>query len=159
MGEGYYTAQICTQNGHEVTSALQLLPEANSRFCDECGSPTTSTCLSCNAPIRGMSRGGAIGFTYEIPKYCRACGKSYPWTAARLEAAEELVDLADQLTDAERTQLKKDLPFLTIDGAMTQVATVRVRRVLGNVRNEAGPALRAVLTSIVTDAVKKGLGL
>ena len=67
--------------------------------------------------------------------------------------------LADRLTDDERAALKRDLPFLTIDSPRTQVATVRSRRLLEEIRNEAGPALRTILTSIATDAVKKGLGL
>lgn len=159
MGEGYYTAQICTQNGHKVTTALELIPEASSEFCDECGSATISQCPDCRAPIRGLYRGGGIGFGYDVPKYCPACGKAYPWTAEQLASADALIDLADQLTDAERAQLKKDVPFLTIDSPRTQVATVRTRQVLGKIRNEAGPALRSILTSIATDAVKKGLGL
>jgi len=70
-----------------------------------------------------------------------------------------LTFLADQLTEAEREQLKKDLPFLIIDSPRTQVATVRTRTVLAKIRNEAGTALRSILTSIATDAAKKGIGL
>lgn len=159
MEHGYHTAQICTENGHVVTPALELVPQANARFCKECGSPTITSCPSCSTPIRGWSRGGGIGPDYERPSYCPDCGSAYPWMARQLAAAEELIDLADQLTDEERTQLKADLPHLAIDGPRTQVAAVRVRMVLGKIRNEAGPALRVIAMSIGTDAVKKVLGL
>ena len=161
MGGQYDVAQIC-RNGHVITKRARGYPQHQKKFCDRCGAEGIMLCPTCGTPIQGeYDVPGVLSFTdtYRAPAYCPGCSKPYPWTAERLNAAEELVDLADQLTDDERAALKRDLPFLTIDSPRTQVATVRSRQLLAKIRNEAGPALRTILTSIVTDAVKKGLGL
>src|SRR5688572_27431450 len=95
LTEGYDVAQICA-NGHLINSSSEDLPKHNQDFCSSCGAHAVTSCQKCNTPIRGYFWGGGfIGATYVIPRYCHSCGEPYPWTAARIEAAQEL---AQELT-------------------------------------------------------------
>lgn len=96
----YDTAQICL-NGHAVTDSVRQAPERTQKSCDECGASTITQCPSCQAPVRGayvVPGVVALGFRYTPPAHCHNCGAPYPWTAAALEAARELIDLSDEDT-------------------------------------------------------------
>lgn len=140
MGE-YDVAQIC-MNGHVITDMALRGPQHRKKFCDKCGEPTVMQCAECGAQIRGDYYVPSVigGSRFDSPLYCHSCGKPYPWTTRRLENADELIDIADQLTDEERAALKRELPNLLVDGPRTQVATVRTRQLLAKVRN--GQVLR-----------------
>lgn len=159
---GYYdVGQVCV-NGHAVTGNVRRSPQFSEKFCSKCGAETVTQCGHCRAAIRGeyeVDGAAVIGFAYLPPSYCHECGVPYPWRAKEIEAAEELIDLADHLTDSERAALKADLSSLTVQSPRTEVAIVRMRQFLTRAKNEAGPAMRTLLTSIATDAVKKSLGL
>lgn len=64
------------------------------------------------------------------PSYCRACGKPYPWTALKLEAAKELVEELDGLDAEERQLLKQSLDDLVTDSPKTEVAGLRFKRLM-----------------------------
>src|SRR2546427_10403099 len=99
----YGTAEIC-MGGHVTTLRANKYPEFRRQFCEKCGERTTTTCLECNTWIRGAyDVPGVIGFSddYTVPAFCHNCGKAYPWTAERLDAAMKPVDIAAQLTDEE----------------------------------------------------------
>ena len=108
MSDSYYdTAQICL-NGHVVSEFASSQPQSNQKFCAQCGLETIVACPSCSTAIRGYYNvPGVIGFfDYSKPSYCYNCGKPFPWTAASLEAASELVDdleaLSQQYTNGQR---------------------------------------------------------
>ena len=64
------------------------------------------------------------------PSYCHACGKPYPWTALKLEAAKELVEELDGLDAEERQLLKQSLDDLVTDSPKTEVAGLRFKRLM-----------------------------
>lgn len=154
--KGYYTAQVCT-NGHVVTSALELIPSAGSKFCEQCGAKTMESCASCSRAIRGMYRSG-FGTDYEAPNYCGECGDAFPWTAERLATLRELVS-ASKASATDKDELLRDLDSLAADTPRTQVAALRMKRFLARAGDEVVPAARQVVIQVASAAAKASLGL
>nr|DAL11009.1 MAG TPA_asm: Primosomal protein N' [Caudoviricetes sp.] len=121
----------------------------NETYCSLCGSKIISTCPSCNSPLRGdyyankaHYRYGAItfdghgqkilsGFNEElqshqtqIPAYCYNCGKPYPWTEARLKAAENIIDMIDELSEEQKQKLVEFIPDLLIETPRSEYAAL-----------------------------------
>lgn len=116
---GYYdVAQICL-NGHVINRTSQRNPEFNKKFCDQCGAETISACPECNAPLQGEYHvAGVADLSLHWPpadSFCHNCGKPYPWTQARLEAAEEFADILGDIPEKEREKLKQSLTDLVAD--------------------------------------------
>ena len=107
MGE-YDTAQVCL-NGHMINSSARNMPEHNQDFCDKCGARTITECPHCNTPIRGYYHNPDFVLTgpENPPSFCHNCGKTYPWTEAKLKAGQELVEEFDKLTGKEKDVLQK----------------------------------------------------
>ena len=159
MGKPWYDVMQVCRNGHLITDRASSSPQHREKYCHECGAETIAACPSCQTPIRGHYHVPgviAVGWTKPVPSYCHECGKPYPWTEARLQAARELIDLADA-PEAEKEALKADLPALTAETPRTQVAVARMSRFLRKAGNEVGAGLRSVLVEIATEAVKKVL--
>ena len=114
-GNWYDTAQICT-SGHVINSQSVCRSEHNKEFCDKCGAPTITNCQNCNLPIRGyyhVPPMGTLDYTdLPLPRFYPDCGKPYPWTEAKLKAAQELSDEIEDLSPEEHEILKKSLDIL-----------------------------------------------
>lgn len=67
-------------------------------------------------------------YGYTPPSYCFNCGAAFPWTAERIEAAQELADEIDGLEPDERRLLEKSIDELTKDTARTNLAAVRYKK-------------------------------
>lgn len=159
MRESYYdTAQVCL-NGHVINSKAQTLPVSNQNHCDECGEKTILACPECNTPIRGDHHvPGVLAISrYSPPAFCHNCGKSLPWTQRKLDAARELADEFDDLTEDEREQLKCSLGDLLQDTPKTQVAETRFKRLMKKAGKEAYDGMKTILVDVVSDAVKKSV--
>ena len=138
----------------------QTVPQRMRKFCERCGEATITACPSCSQPIPGYYLNSAlIGSSYEPPAFCGDCGKPFPWTERRLDAARELAFEAEHLTGEERQQLADSLNDLTRDTPKTQVAVGRFKRLAAKAGVETGNALRTVLVDVMSDAAKKALGL
>src|SRR4051794_5010164 len=90
----YDTAQIC-RNGHLINSFRSLAPQSSRAYCEKCGAEAINNCQQCSGQIRGQSfyqigNRRRLGPAMRVPAFCEKCGKSYPWTEARLEAARDL---------------------------------------------------------------------
>jgi hypothetical protein len=96
-------------------------------------------------------------FEYNKPSYCYNCGKAYPWTERSLEAAAELADEIDGLTDEEIQKLKSSLPDLVKDGPKTTVAETRFKKIIKKAGTEAYGGMKSILVDVVSEAVKKSL--
>lgn len=157
---GYYeTAQIC-KNGHVITSAYNNHPEFRQAHCQKCGEATVTQCGSCGQPIRGryeVPEVICIGGSYNAPGYCYACGKPFPWTLMKLEAAKELVAEMDELDEGEREILKKSLDDLVQDSPKTEVASLRFKKVMKKVGGETYDTVKNVVTDLVSETIKKSL--
>jgi hypothetical protein len=57
------------------------------------GKPTITKCPICKTPIKGDYYNPNIIdlTTFESPKFCRGCGKLFPWTETKLNAAKEVL--------------------------------------------------------------------
>lgn len=92
MTDGYDVAQIC-ENGHHTNWQTQDEPLKNMDHCPRCGAATIMSCKNCSLPIRGCRYvSGAYRTRHEffpssVPAFCEGCGKAYPWTESRLDAA------------------------------------------------------------------------
>jgi len=157
MATAYYdTAQICS-NGHVANESVKGVPERNSTFCATCGAPTVTKCSNCSAEIRGMYLPGGLAIIppYHEPAYCHNCGKAYPWTDSKMEAAKELIELDDRNSDAEKTALAADLSDLVRDTPRTQVAATRFRKFVAKAASGTASALRDIAVDIASEAAKK----
>lgn len=179
MNTEYYLAQIC-RNGHALETALeeQHLSARHQKhpFCSQCGADTLVECEKCETPIHGqkalvVKRGSSwIGeeteerypegeAAFTRPAYCHRCGSLYPWTEAALEAARQLIEETDDIDDDEKTKISDSLPDLLADTPKTQVAIARMQKWLSKVTVFTGNALKEIIVSVATEAVKKQLGI
>ena len=159
MSDSYYdVAQIC-ENGHVANSMARDYPDINQDHCDKCGAPTIMACPSCQTEIRGFYHvPGFIGFTnYDAPAFCYKCGKPFPWTDARLRAAEDLADELAGLTSDERESLKKSLHHLIRETPGTPVAETRFKKIMRKAGKDGYEGMRSLLTDVVSDVVRKAI--
>src|SRR5262249_52100228 len=133
---GWETAQVC-MNGHVITGMLRSSSEKASKFCVKCGERTITNCVSCSVEIRGYRHvpGQYGGPGYTLPSFCHDCGQPYPWTSARLSAAQALAAEAIGLSLEERETLAKTLPDLIRDTPKTPLAATRFKLLVA----KAGP--------------------
>ena len=160
-GNWYDTAQICT-NGHVINSCSVSIPYHNKNFCDRCGAPTLTNCQNCNALIKGYyHQSNVTALIYHtdlmLPSFCPDCGRSYPWTEARLKAAKELSDELDNLSLEERETLKKSLDDIVRDTPQTTVAVNRFKRLIAKAGKPAADAFRDILVDVLSEAIKKSI--
>jgi hypothetical protein len=156
--KGYDTAQICL-NGHVTTSMSGTYPQRMRKFCENCGEATTTACPSCGQSIPGYYLDSSVigGPPYEPPAFCGDCGKPFPWTERRLEAARELAQEAEHLSDEEKNQLADSIGDLVRDTPRTQVAASRYKRLVHKAGTGTANALRDVLVSIASEAARKAI--
>ena len=128
---GYcYSAAVCRQ-GHVITERREDSERRGDRFCSICGSEIISKCRGCDTSIRGdyeTPRITVVGFDIrDAPAFCHACGKPFPWTEDRLNAAKELADELD-ISDDEKTQLKAALDDITKEGPRNELGAARIKK-------------------------------
>ena len=153
---GYDISEICL-NGHVRTDTVRRTGREE-KFCSKCGEPTIIQCPECNTPIRGefISDMVVAGILTPAPSYCHNCGSAFPWTSRAMESALEIAETIE-LTETERIKLKDDFESLTKEGPKTQVAIVRIKSILSKAAKPTGDAIKSVLTSVVSEAIKKAL--
>ena len=159
---GYYlTAEVCP-NGHHTTSFAETSSESRSPFCPKCGEETLTQCRHCNANIRGDYKAPGVivfGSRWKPKNHCYSCGKPYPWTEMRIQAAQDLANEIDELTNEEREMLRDLLPDLGADTPRTELATFRYSKVSKGLQSATKVILDKTVGALATVAVKKALGL
>jgi len=90
-----------------------------------------------------------------LPVYCPDCGKPYPWTEAKLKAAQELSDELDDLSLEERQTLKNSLDDIIRDTPQTTVASTRFKRLVAKAGKTAVGGFRDILVDIASETAKK----
>ena len=152
----YKTAQICL-NGHMVTSMLEDNPEMSSKHCSECGVVTISSCPDCSSRIRGFYYVEGFITTQPTPvrAYCHYCGRPYPWTLNKLDAARVLADELEGLSSEDRELLKETFDDLVVETPKTEVAASRFREVLAKTVDVGGKSIERIIVSVASEAVKK----
>jgi hypothetical protein len=108
-GEGgyYETPQVCI-NGHVITSGIESSKLDMQKFCEDCGKPTIIKCHDCKTRIRGSYRSPNVVLIteYIVPKFCYKCGRPFPWTKAKIDAARDLLNLKIRLIPKKKSYLK-----------------------------------------------------
>ena len=159
MSDNWYDrAQICI-NGHVINSQSVHHPEHNKEFCDKCGAATITNCQRCNSPISGyyhVPPTGTLNYTdLPLPSFCPNCGEPYPWTEAKLKAAQELADELDNLSLEERNLLKRSLDDIVRDTPETTIAATRFKRLVAKAGKPAAHAFREILVDVLSETAKK----
>ena len=116
--------------------------------------PTITKCPECCVPIRGAYREG-FSTNYTTPRYCIDCGKSFPWTEFKLQAAHALTQELDSLNKVEKEILEKSIDDLVRDTPSAPVAATRSKKILAKVGQGAASAFREILIDITSESAKK----
>jgi len=99
---------------------------------------------------------GTLDYTdLPLPSFCPDCGKLYPWTEAKLKAAQELTDELDSLSPEEREALKKSFDDIVRDTPQTKVAATQFKRLVAKVGKIAAEQLRELVVDIASETAKK----
>lgn len=152
----YLVAQVC-QNGHVATCSADEYPELQERFCSKCGEATIMQCPSCDVSIRGLFQieGMFVSRVYAPPAFCYNCGKAFPWTERKIASAVELLEDAADLSPEELQRFRSDLTELTKDSPKTQVASLRLKKIMNKVGTSIASSLRAILCDVLSEAAKR----
>jgi hypothetical protein len=153
----YRVAEVCP-SGHVSTDAADASPELREKFCSRCGEATMMACPGCKADIRGdyyVEGFFGVGHEYKPPAHCHNCGASFPWTERKVAAAVELLEVGANLSPEEAQLFGADLTELTKDSPKTQVASLRVKRVLTKVGGSLASGVRDIVVDVLSEAAKK----
>lgn len=158
---GYFdVAQVCL-NGHMITDNAKGSPQFQKKFCDKCGEETIMVCPECRTPIQGDYHADGvvvIGFSSPPPpSFCPNCGRPYPWTQRRIEAARDLANELEDLSSEEQETLKRSLDSLVRDLPATELAATRFKRIMAKVGAESYAAMKSILVNVLSEAAKKVL--
>lgn len=151
------TAQIC-ENGHVITIHHKSLPVESKKFCPTCNAKTISKCPNCNAELQGCYHADTerlVSYNYitpgqekysyatvcltdfqnyTVPAYCYNCGEPYPWTSKFFEAANEMVDMFDDLTQEQKQTLKSTFPDLVVESPNSQLAALKASKIINGLQ-------------------------
>jgi len=152
--DGYDIAQICT-NGHVINSCFLTTPHINREFCSRCGAPTITQCQYCSAIIRGSYHTRISTSDFARPSFCSDCGKPYPWTEAKIQAAHTLAEEMENLSDKEREVLSRSIDDLIVDSPRTELAATRFKRLLIKVGEPTAHVLRELVVDIASSTAVK----
>lgn len=149
--DDYLYKQLICLNGHQITDRAYQDEEVN-EFCQKCGAKVIDSCPSCNSQIDGFYYVSGVLSTEKkaVPKYCRNCGKPYPWTRSSLEALEELVSLS-QLDIQEKNELYSSASDLISDTPKTKLAAYKWKKIGKPILDVA----HDILVEIASDAAIK----
>ena len=156
--DSYDVAQICL-NGHVINASAKEYPQFNNKFCDKCGAATITNCLNCNSEIQGEYHAeGVISIShYTAPTFCPNCGKPYPWTEARTQAAHELAQELENISDGDKEILTQSINEIVKDSPKTTLAATRFKKILSKTSIPIINAFKDILIDIVSETAKKFL--
>jgi hypothetical protein len=106
-----------------------------------------------------MTSSDALYRTVVIPAYCCECGRPFAWTEDAIQAASEFADELNVLDAQDKSDLKAAVPDLVSDTARTPLAVSRVQKLFTKIERPAAQTLTQILVTVLTDEVKKQLGL
>lgn len=151
-----YGRQVCL-NGHTVTTVIRKEPSSGKKRCTECGAETITECPKCHRwPIPGMITGGGSVYVSDLAKYCGECGEALPWTAARLQVAEELARQS-KLTPEAKDELVQAIRDAAANGPKTEIAVPKIGKFLKEMGHESGKAMKDVLIQVLSSVIAKKL--
>ena len=153
MNFAHDVAQICL-NGHVITRSVHAHSQFKKDFCPDCGSKTILHCPNCDHDIQGDYPGVHSTRTKPAPVFCYNCGHPFPWTSAKLAAAQELTDELEELTDDEKELVKSSLDEMARRTPRQELAASRFKRILAKVKGSRDFLYRLGV-DIASEAIKK----
>jgi len=153
----YDVAQICL-NGHVVNDSVRSRPQHNKNFCDKCGAATITSCKDCNADIQGYYNVPgviSVGPETQAPAFCPNCGKPYPWTKTKIQAAQDLTQELENISDEEKNILSQSIDDIVKDSPRTTLAATRFKKILIKAGSHAGAAFKDILVDVLSETAKK----
>ena len=150
----YDVAQICL-NGHVINSSFNAYPQFNKKFCDDCGAATIIKCQECSQEIQGRYKDSISIKTFQAPKYCLNCGKSFPWTSSAIETAQELTKELENLSDEEKKILNKSIAEIVKDTPRTELEASKFKKIMLKVGKSTASGFERILVNVVSETVKK----
>jgi len=157
MSDCYYdVAQICL-NGHLITDLAHDYPHHRRNFCAKCGQPTIMQCPECNFGIPGYYHvsGFIGGDDFSMPSYCHNCGKPFPWTTRKIDAAIKLAIEDGKLTDDEVRLFSESIQEIAQDTPETELAATRLKKLILKLSQSAGQAIHRIIVEIASESIKK----
>jgi len=157
---------LACRNGHLVNDRSRGEPVRNATWCSLCGAETISACPGCREPIPGFYYPRRDGFADlapaerhppQVPQYCHACGRPFPWTERAMSAARSLIRELAGLDAYERDQLRRSIDDIIRETPRTPVAVLRIQAALARIGGDTARALRDLLISVASDSVKQQL--
>lgn len=159
----YDVQQVCL-NGHVITPWAIRQPTSRQAFCDGCGAKTITACEGCGAYLTGANwKEDAVDIFYRPPAvpraFCVGCGKPYPWTQQRMDAALALAAEISDVDANEIERLRESIPNLAANTPASGLAVTRWKKLLARAGGEAGTFIRKLLGEIVTTEIKRHMGI
>jgi len=150
------TALVCL-NGHMVNHSMKRDPECSTKFCKKCGEKTISQCTHCGHDIQGNYHyPGVVALGPDKPHgFCHNCGRAYPWTERTLEAAKELIGMADGLSTTEKQDFNRSVGELMREGPRIVVAAEKVKRYCKQAGKVVGEAVYKMVIDVASETAKK----
>jgi len=145
-------------NGHLINGSVKRYPDFCKSFCDQCGAKTITTCPNCGHEIEGeyhVEGVISVGGFEHAPAFCHNCGKAFPWTEARVKAAQELAREVDGISEDEKALLEKSIGDLIKDGPNTTLAATRFKKIMSKAGKTAAGAFKDILVDVASEAAKK----
>ncbi|MEP0814589.1 MAG: DUF2321 domain-containing protein [bacterium] len=162
--EHFDRAIIC-ENGHLITSVAQLRTHEAQERCSKCGLPTIQSCKSCGETINGsivldcpiplvrLKTRPVIVPGFELPKFCSKCGSPYPWTENRLQLAEQMAAMVDELDPEGQRILAGDLKEIANETPAGELAAGRIWHTFKNL----GKKIPSFIEKFITEVAAKAL--
>lgn len=156
MIEGQDVVQICL-NGHVINASSRRYPQYNKKFCDKCGETTITNCQNCDADIKGRyhRRGFFNGTRFPALLYCDNCGEPYPWTKVKIQAAHDLAQELENISNNEKIIMSQSIDKMVKDTPETTLAATRFQKILSKASEPIASAFRDILVDIVSETAKK----
>jgi len=150
------TALVCL-SGHMVNHSMKRDPECNTKFCKKCGEKAIWQCIHCEHDIQGNYHyPGVVALgPQKPPGFCHNCGQPYPWTGRTLEAAKELIGMADSLSPTEKQDFDRAVSDLMKEGPRTGLAAEKFKRYCKQAGKAVGEGVYKIVIDVVSETAKK----
>lgn len=153
MEEEFDIAQICL-NGHVINSSVKDFSQFCKKFCDKCSARTITECQECKAEIQGRYKNSISISPFLSPKYCSNCGKPFPWTLSKIEAAHELA-MESALSNEEKEILNKSIDEIVKETPKTELEATKFKKIMLKLEKEAAEIFKSILVRIASKTAKK----
>lgn len=118
---------------------------------------TITECQNCNKLIDGDYYDPDVVVLAEFTPdpFCKYCGKPFPWTQIKLDAAKAIIDLENELGKEEKDALKMSHDDIISENPRSKLGALKIKSLAAKVGAETGKALRDIAIDIASETAKK----